>query len=69
MGSPTILMQSGVGPRDILQAAGVQVALHLPGVGQHLQDHVVRRILLSSRESTHASDSVLECSACLQHNC
>ena len=48
IGSPTILMQSGVGPRDILQAAGVQVALHLPGVGQHLQDHVVRRILLLS---------------------
>ena len=69
IGSPTVLMQSGVGPRDILQAAGVQVALDLPGVGQHLQDHVVRRILLSSRERTHASNFVLEFAACLQHNC
>jgi choline dehydrogenase-like flavoprotein len=43
IGSPTILMQSGIGPRSILQAAGVQVALDLPGVGQHLQDHIVCR--------------------------
>lgn len=55
IGSPTILMQSGVGPQDILQAAGVQVVLNLPGVGQHLQDHIVRRFLLSSRECTDSS--------------
>jgi choline dehydrogenase-like flavoprotein len=68
IGSPTILMQSGVGPKNILQAAGVQVALNLPGVGQHLQDHVVRRFL-PSRESAHTSHFVSECATCLQHNC
>ena len=67
IGSPTILMQSGVGPKGVLQAAGVQVALDLPGVGQHLQDHVVRRFL-PSRDSAHTLDSVLECATCLQHN-
>lgn len=41
IGSPQILMVSGVGPRDVLQAAGVDVLLELPGVGQHLQDHIV----------------------------
>ncbi|KAF9035618.1 GMC oxidoreductase-domain-containing protein [Panaeolus papilionaceus] len=44
MGSPKILMHSGVGPKDILDAAGVQVALELPGVGQNLQDHMTAGI-------------------------
>lgn len=42
LGSPKILMHSGVGPRDVLEAAGVDVVYELPGVGQNLQDHVVR---------------------------
>jgi choline dehydrogenase len=41
IGSPQMLMLSGVGPPDVLQAAGVPVTLPLPGVGQHLQDHLV----------------------------
>lgn len=41
IGSPNILMQSGVGPKDVLTAAGVDVKLDLPGVGQHMQDHIV----------------------------
>ncbi|KAF5316355.1 hypothetical protein D9619_006854 [Psilocybe cf. subviscida] len=40
VGSPKVLMHSGVGPKDMLDAAGVQVKLDLPGVGQHLQDHM-----------------------------
>lgn len=47
IGSPTILMHSGVGPSDVLGAAGVDVVYDLPGVGQHLQDHIVRFLLLS----------------------
>ena len=42
VGSPQILMLSGVGPQDVLNAANVPVNLVLPGVGQHLQDHLVR---------------------------
>lgn len=42
IGSPQILMLSGIGPRDVLEAAGVTVKSELPGVGQHLQDHLVR---------------------------
>lgn len=41
VGSPTVLLYSGVGPKDVLSAAGVPVLSELPGVGQHLQDHVV----------------------------
>ena len=45
VGSPHVLMHSGVGPSDVLTAAGADVLLDLPGVGQHLQDHIVRLIL------------------------
>lgn len=42
VGSPQLLMLSGVGPKDVLEAAGVPVKVELPGVGQNLQDHLVR---------------------------
>lgn len=38
--SPQILQLSGIGPRDILKARGVEVKKHLPGVGENLQDHL-----------------------------
>ncbi len=47
IGSPTVLLHSGVGPENVLQTAGVQVLLNLPGVGQHLQDHIVGRAVAS----------------------
>ena len=41
LGSPKILMYSGVGPADVLAGANVPVKVDLPGVGQNLQDHIV----------------------------
>lgn len=38
--SPQLLMLSGVGPGAHLQAQGISVAHDLPGVGEHLHDHV-----------------------------
>lgn len=39
IGSPKLMMLSGVGPADHLQAHGIDIVQHLPGVGQNLQDH------------------------------
>jgi choline dehydrogenase-like flavoprotein len=39
IGSPKLLMVSGVGPADDLQEVGVDVRHDLPGVGQNLTDH------------------------------
>lgn len=39
IGSPKLLMLSGVGPTDHLKAVGVEPVHDLPGVGQNLQDH------------------------------
>ncbi len=38
--SPQVLMLSGIGDRDILNGFGIPLVLHLPGVGQNLQDHI-----------------------------
>ncbi|MFD7154104.1 GMC family oxidoreductase [Kribbella sp. NPDC059898] len=38
--SPRLLQLSGIGPREVLDAAGVPVVVDLPGVGENLQDHV-----------------------------
>jgi choline dehydrogenase len=37
--TPKVLMQSGIGNQTELQRHGIPVVQHLPGVGQHLQDH------------------------------
>jgi choline dehydrogenase-like flavoprotein len=40
MGSPKLLLQSGIGPADHLRSVGIQVTHDLPGVGANLQDHL-----------------------------
>ncbi|KAJ7049485.1 alcohol oxidase [Mycena amicta] len=39
VGSPAILMHSGVGDKDALDALGIPSVLHLPGVGRNVSDH------------------------------
>jgi choline dehydrogenase-like flavoprotein len=40
VGSPHVLMLSGVGPRGELEAVGVPCRLDAPDVGKHLRDHL-----------------------------
>ena len=37
--SPQILQLSGIGPKKVLESAGIDTVLDLPGVGQNFQDH------------------------------
>lgn len=39
IGTPKLMMLSGVGPADALKSHGIAVVQDLPGVGQNLQDH------------------------------
>ncbi|KAJ4312340.1 hypothetical protein N0V94_007494 [Neodidymelliopsis sp. IMI 364377] len=39
--SPRLLLVNGIGPRSELESVGVTVRKDLPGVGKHLQDHVL----------------------------
>ena len=40
IGSPALLQRFGIGPANVLRAAGIDVIHHLPGVGENLQDHL-----------------------------
>jgi choline dehydrogenase len=40
IGSPHLLQLSGIGPKKVLEDAGIEVKHDLPGVGQNLQDHL-----------------------------
>jgi choline dehydrogenase len=59
IGSPQILMLSGIGPAAALAALGIAVVADVPGVGQNLQDHIAggatyrcrRPVSLASAES------------------
>ena len=45
IGSPQILQLSGIGPRAVLESAGVTPVLDVPGVGENLQDHLQIRLI------------------------
>ncbi|CAG7852255.1 SubName: Full=Related to Glucose oxidase {ECO:0000313/EMBL:CCA74335.1} [Serendipita indica DSM 11827] len=55
IGSPAMLMRSGVGPKDVLDAAGVTTVVELPGVGQHLQDHLASAVTFTTNVETAGS--------------
>ena len=41
IGSPHLLLLSGIGPRQELEAAGIACLVDAPDVGKHLQDHAM----------------------------
>ena len=40
IGSPQVLLLSGIGPKDELAEVGIECRLDLPDVGKHLKDHL-----------------------------
>ena len=49
IGSPQILMLSGVGPSDHLKEHGIETVIDSPGVGQNLADHPLLQILWATK--------------------
>lgn len=52
LGSPELLLRSGIGPAAELQAAGVKCFVDSPRVGKNLQDHLVYPVVYQGNEST-----------------
>lgn len=48
LGSPEILLRSGIGPRAELQELGITVQVDSPKVGKNLQDHFLSPVIYSS---------------------
>lgn len=42
--TPQLLQWSGIGPRDVLEAAGIETKIDFPAVGSNFQDHPVAYI-------------------------
>jgi choline dehydrogenase len=61
--SPKLLMLSGIGDAEYLQAMGISVVVDLPGVGQNLQDHVFAPVVYEATQDVHpaiTSDGIAE---------
>lgn len=58
--SPQLLMLSGIGPAADLRRHGIAVAHDLPGVGAHLQDHIVTGVMagIGTKDSMLAAESL-----------
>jgi choline dehydrogenase len=52
IGSPHLLMLSGVGEADAVGSHGIDVVHHLPGVGANLQDHLAVRTMYKVSNTT-----------------
>jgi len=52
IGSPHLLLLSGIGPAEQLRRLGVPVVLDLPGVGENLQDHLFMGVQWRARAGT-----------------
>jgi choline dehydrogenase len=65
IGSPQLLMLSGIGPADHLRTLGIDVALDAPGVGSGLHDHPMSGVIYDARQplamsaNNHAEASLL----------
>jgi choline dehydrogenase len=55
VGSPQLLMLSGIGPGGHLRALGIGVTADIAGVGQNLQDHPVAMVSYASPSALPAS--------------
>ncbi len=61
IGSPQVLLLSGIGPADDLAALGIAVHDDLPGVGKNLHDHLLTFVIHeASREIPAPRHNVLE---------
>ena len=56
--TPQLLQLSGVGNSDDLKALGISTVAHLPGVGEHLQDHLEVYIQYSSKLPVSIADGL-----------
>lgn len=57
IGSPKLLLQSGIGAADHLRKVGVPVLHNLPGVGENMQDHL-DLFVISECTGDHTYDGV-----------
>ena len=58
IGSPQLLMLSGIGPGAHLRSLGIDVRVDSPGVGENLQDHPVSGALYYTKDTSDLAESL-----------
>ena len=51
IGSPHVLMLSGIGPKEELEAAGVECKLDLQDVGKNMEDHLALGLRYNAKDN------------------
>ncbi|KAJ8731066.1 hypothetical protein PYW07_004230 [Mythimna separata] len=59
IGTPQILMLSGIGPAEHLQSMGIRVKVDLPGVGANMTDHILPLVLALVDKGEGITDDLL----------
>lgn len=67
VGSPHILLLSGIGPRDQLEELGISPVINRPGVGQNLRDHPSVLITWRTRPEHPLDPSIYSDQLCLRY--
>jgi choline dehydrogenase len=65
IGSPQLLMVSGIGPANHLREHGIDVVADVPGVGENLHDHLLSPVIFSAERDVGAPSPGLP--ACQTH--
>ncbi len=66
IGSPTVLMRSGIGRPDVLRPLGIEVRQDLP-VGEGMQDHPMRLVALPLKEHCWAGRHDRHTNCCVRY--
>jgi choline dehydrogenase-like flavoprotein len=61
--TPKLLQLSGVGPRSVLEAAGVKVRVELDAVGSNFQDHPYATVIFNTTTNTFPNQNSLSTNA------
>lgn len=56
IGSPHMLMMSGIGPKANLAQFNIPSVIDLPGVGQHVTDHLASEVIFKTTAATAATE-------------
>ena len=56
LGSPAILLRSGIGPREDLEALGIDVVRDAPAVGANLHDHLLSPVIFTTARPVGAPE-------------
>lgn len=59
-GTPQLLELSGVGAKSILDSKGITQIANVPGVGEHLQDHVLVPVTWTAPNDTVTGDLLIQ---------